>query len=135
MPGATLEATETAPLVVSSVIPVVHVPDCVIVEFDEVAAAPLTVSFVRTLAMAVEVVPETAVPLSFAGVIAESSLVIVPVAAEGAPIEPPMLLLTPVTVAMTVSLSSSVASTVGSTSNVAVNAPAVMVNVFVASAA
>jgi hypothetical protein len=76
VPGATLEATETAPLVVSSVIPVVHVPDCVIVEFDEVAAAPLTVSFVRTLAMAVEVVPETAVPLSFAGVIAADTVTV-----------------------------------------------------------
>jgi hypothetical protein len=128
VPGATLEATETAPVDVLSVIPVVHVPDTVMVEFDELAAAPFTVSLARTSAMAVEPVPETAVPLSFAGVIAPSSLVIVPVA-EAVPIVPPILLVTLEMVAITVSLASSVVSEVGSASNVVVSAPAAIVNV------
>jgi hypothetical protein len=76
VPGATLEATDTAPLVVLSVIPVVHVPDTAIVEFDELADAPFTVSLARTSAMAVEAVPETAVPLSFVGVIAADTVTV-----------------------------------------------------------
>jgi hypothetical protein len=85
--------------------------------------------------MAVEAVPETAVPLSLAGVIAASSLVIVPVAADGDPIDAPLLLETLVMVAVTVSLGSPAESLVGSTSNVAVVDPAVIVNVLVANVA
>lgn len=70
VPGSTEEATLIAPVVVFRVMPAGHAPDVAMVEFADVAAAPFTVSLVRTLAMGVDAVPETAVPLSVTGLIA-----------------------------------------------------------------
>ena len=55
---------------VFSVMPAGHAPDVAMVELADVAAAPLIVSFERTFAIAVEAVPDAAVPLSVTGLIA-----------------------------------------------------------------
>lgn len=76
VPGSTDDVTFTAPVVVFSVMPAGHAPDVAMVEFAEVAAAPFTVSLVLTLAMAVDAVPETAVPDSVTGVITALTVIV-----------------------------------------------------------
>src|SRR5580700_5488467 len=69
-PGGTAAVVVTAPLVVLRVMPAGQVPDCATVALPpapRVAAAPLTVPPAATLAIGVEAVPATAVPLAVAG--------------------------------------------------------------------
>src|ERR1700683_277030 len=70
VPGGTAAVVVTAPVVVLRVIPVGQVPDCVTVALPpvpRVAAAPLTVPPVATLAIGVDGVPATAAPVCTAG--------------------------------------------------------------------
>ena len=71
-PGPTAVVVVIAPLVVFSAIPAGHVPTCdttALPVVPSVAGAPFTESFAATLAIGVDAVPDTAVPLSATGTI------------------------------------------------------------------
>src|SRR5580658_486462 len=79
VPGGTAAVVVTAPVVVLRVIPVCHVPDCVTVALPpvpRVAAAPLTVPPAATLAIGVDGVPATAVPVCAAGMMLALTLTV-----------------------------------------------------------
>ena len=70
MPGGTAALVVIAPLVVLSAMPAGQAPDCATVALPpapRVAGEPLTVPPVATLAIGVEAVPATAVPVFATG--------------------------------------------------------------------
>src|SRR5580704_9955332 len=69
-PGGTAAVVVTAPVAVLSEMPAGQVPDCATVALPlppSVAAAPLTVPPAATVAIGVDGVPATAVPVAVAG--------------------------------------------------------------------
>src|SRR5271156_1778033 len=86
-PGGTAAVVVTAPVVVLSVMPAGQLPDCATVALPvapSVAAAPLTVAPAATLAMGVDAVPATAVPVAATGaMLALTTMVSVAVAQLG----------------------------------------------------
>ena len=75
----------TAPVAGSSVIPAGHTPEVATVALPaapSVAAKPFTVSLAATLATGVDAVPDTALPLSIAGRMAEATVTVTVLVAQ-----------------------------------------------------